>query len=96
MTEKQSYVYMVANKKNTVIYIGVTSDLRKRAYEHRHKLVGGFTKRYTVTKLVYYEAADSIESAIEREKRIKGGSRMKKLFLIKGVNPKFDDLYDKL
>ena len=81
---------------NTVIYTGVTSDLYKRIYEHREKLVEGFTKKYNVNKLVYYEIFDSIEDAIFREKQIKGGSRKKKLDLIKNTNPSFKDLYDEL
>ena len=83
----------MTNKVNTVIYTGVTSDLQKRVYEHKEKLVEGFTKRYNVNKLVYYEVADTMEAAIAREKQIKGGSRSKKLDLIKSINPDFKDLY---
>ncbi len=81
------------NKYNNVIYVGVTSNLEKRAYEHTHQLSDGFTKKYRVNKLVYYEVFNRIEDAIAREKQIKAGSRSKKLKLIKLLNPNFDDLY---
>lgn len=93
---KSGYVYMMMNKGNTVIYTGVTSNLAKRAYEHRQKLVDGFTKRYNVNKLVYYEGLEDITNAIIREKQIKGGSRVKKLRLIEAFNPKFIDLYNEI
>ena len=93
MPQKQGYVYLMANKVNTVIYTGVTSDLEKRVYEHKEKLADGFTKKYNVDKLVYYEIFDDITDAILREKQIKAGSRAKKLNLIKSINPKFRDLY---
>jgi len=97
MTEaKQGYVYLMTNKRNTVIYTGVTSDLQKRVYEHKQKLIEGFTKKYNINRLVYYEVADDIESAIDREKQIKAGSRKKKIDLIKSINPEFKDLYDEL
>lgn len=97
MTEyKQGYVYIMMNKRNSVIYTGVTSDLQKRIYEHKHKLIDGFSKKYNVNKLVYYEVSDNIESAITREKQIKGGSREKKIKLIKIINPEFRDLYDEI
>ncbi|MBU4487834.1 MAG: GIY-YIG nuclease family protein [Candidatus Omnitrophica bacterium] len=86
----------MTNKGDAVIYTGVTSDLRKRAYEHKHKMVEGFTKKYNVDKLVYYEVFDDIETAIAREKQIKAGSRKKKIDLINSLNPKFTDLYEKL
>lgn len=84
------------NKGNTVIYTGVTSDLKKRIYEHKEKLIDGFTKKCNIDKLVYYEVFEDIENAILREKQIKGGSREKKLVLIKSINPGFLDLYDKI
>ena len=68
----------------------------KRVYEHKEKLIDGFTRKYNLNKLVYYEVSDDIESAIMREKQIKGGSRQKKIDLIKGMNPEFADLYDRL
>jgi putative endonuclease len=83
----------MTNKVNTVIYTGVTSDLKKRVYEHREKIIDGFTKKYNVNKLVYYEILDGIKDAIQREKQIKGGSRKKKIDLINSVNPNFRDLY---
>ena len=90
------YVYLMTNKLDTVIYTGVTADLLRRVYEHREGLVDGFTKKYNVKKLVYYEIADDIESAIAREKQIKNGSRKKKIALIKSMNPTFKDLYTEL
>ena len=89
----QYYVYILTNKCNTVLYTGVTNDLKRRVYEHREKLVSGFTKKYNVYKLVFYEATESIEAAIQREKQIKGGSRQKKIDLINGMNPGWRDLY---
>ena len=86
----------MTNKVNTVIYTGVTSDLKKRVYEHKEKLADGFTKKYNVDKLVYYEIFDDIRDAILREKQIKAGSRIKKLNLIKSINPEFRDLYDEI
>ena len=90
------YVYLMTNKRNTVIYTGVTANLEKRVYEHREGLVEGFTKKYNVKKLVYYEVAETIETAIAREKQIKAGSRKKKMDLIKSMNPAFKDLYPEL
>jgi len=83
----------MTNKVNTVIYAGVTGDLKKRVYEHKEKLADGFTKKYNVDKLVYYEILDDIRDAILREKQIKAGSRAKKVNLIKSINPEFRDLY---
>ncbi|HNW25936.1 MAG TPA: GIY-YIG nuclease family protein [Candidatus Gastranaerophilaceae bacterium] len=93
---KQSYVYIMTNYNETVLYTGITSDLIKRVYEHKNKLREGFTKNYNVTKLVYFECFDNIENAIIREKQIKAGSRNKKLELIKKFNPDWIDLYDKI
>ena len=84
------------NRRNTVIYTGVTSDLKKRIYEHKQKFVKGFTKNYNVEKLVYYETFNDMNSAIEREKQIKAGSRSKKMALIQKENLGFEDLYDSL
>ncbi len=86
----------MTNITNTVLYVGVTSNLQKRAYEHKEKLIKGFTEKYNITKLVYYETFEDIENAILREKQIKGGSRKKKLDLIKSINQEFKDLYDQL
>ena len=94
--DHQFYVYILTNKHNTVLYTGVTNDLIRRVYEHREKLVPGFTKKYNVYKLVFYEETESIEVAIQREKQIKGGSRQKKIDLINGMNPGWRDLYKDL
>jgi putative endonuclease len=93
---RQYYVYIMTNAHNTVIYTGITNDLPRRAYEHRNGLGGIFTKKYNVCKLVYYEVTDSIESAIAREKQIKGGSRRKKIDLINSLNPQWKDLYEEI
>jgi len=93
---KQYFVYILTNKRHTVLYVGVTSDLMKRIYQHRKKLVPGFTSRYNVDKLVYYEVFDDAYTAISREKQIKGGSRAKKIDLINGMNPQWLDLYETL
>jgi len=78
MQDRQSFIYILTNKYNNVLYTGVTSNLKKRVWEHREKLVAGFTKRYNVIKLVYYEVFADIRDAIAREKQIKAGSRQKK------------------
>jgi len=93
MRDKQGYVYIMTNKMNTVLYTGVTSDLSKRIWEHKHNInQGSFTAHYKIHKLVYYEVFETIVEAIDREKRIKGGSRRKKLELIRSINPSFKDL----
>jgi putative endonuclease len=88
------YVYIMANPDNRVLYTGITNNLVRRSYEHRMKLIKGFTHRYNVIKLVYFETTDDTVSAIEREKQIKAGSREKKMRLILKMNPKMDDLYE--
>lgn len=93
MKEKTSYIYILFNKRNGTLYTGVTSDLIKRVYEHKNKLVEGFTKKYNVDKLGYYEIFIDISEAIKREKQIKGGSRAAKLKLIESINPNCNDLY---
>jgi len=93
---QQFYVYIMTNTHNSVLYTGITSDLRKRVYEHREKLVAGFTKKYNIGKLVYYEIFIDPENAIQREKQIKGGSRGKKIALVNGVNKEWRDLYDEI
>lgn len=90
------FVYLMANKMNTVIYCGMTSNLRARVYQHRTGALEGFTKRYNVKKLVYYEVLDTAYAAIVREKQIKGGSRQKKVDLINNDNPGWKDLYDQI
>ncbi|MEA3328403.1 MAG: GIY-YIG nuclease family protein [Candidatus Omnitrophota bacterium] len=96
MIRQQGYFYLMTNKTDTVIYAGVTSELQKRAYEHKQKTIEGFTKKYKINKLVYYEVFDDIENAILREKQIKAGSRRKKIDLIKSLNAEFKDLYGEL
>jgi putative endonuclease len=86
----------MTNKNNTVLYTGVTNDLKRRVYEHKNKLVKGFTKKYNISKLVHYEAFSDPENAIIREKQIKGGSRQKKLDLINDRNPAWEDCYEKI
>jgi len=86
----------MTNKTNRVLYIGVTSNLIKRVYEHKTGVVEGFTKKYRCHKLVYYEVFDSIEEAIAREKYLKGKRRSYKEGLIEGMNPQWEDLYDGL
>jgi putative endonuclease len=91
--DTQFFVYILTNKNHSVLYTGVTNDLKKRIFEHREKLVEGFTKRYQITKLVYYEECGDAFGAISREKQIKGGSRQKKVNLINGMNKDWEDLY---
>lgn len=86
----------MTNQNNTALYTGVTNDLRKRVYQHREKLVPGFTSRYNLTKLVYYEIFDNAYDAISREKQIKAGSRKKKIDLIYKINKNWEDLYSEL
>jgi putative endonuclease len=94
--EKQYYVYIMTNKNNTVLYTGITNDLKRRTYEHKNKLTEAFSCRYNITKLVHYEISEDVESAILREKQIKGGSRAKKIALINNSNPEWRDLYNEL
>ena len=94
--EKLYAVYILTNRYNRVLYTGVTSDLRARMYQHREKLMPGFTSRYNVTKLVYFEAGHDALGAIAREKQIKAGSRRKKVDLINTLNPEWRDLCEEL
>ncbi len=86
------YTYIATNKNHTVLYTGITNDLERRIYEHKNKLFLGFTSKYNVNKLIWYENFNSPEEAIAAEKKIKGWTRAKKLDLIKSINPNFDDL----
>lgn len=86
------YVYMLTSWNNNVLYTGVTNDLKRRLYEHKHKLIHGFTKKYQVFKLVYFESTSDVSSAIAREKQIKGWTRQKKNDLIEAVNPEWQDI----
>lgn len=88
------FIYILTNKNHTVLYTGVTNDLRERVYQHKEKLVKGFTKKYNVDKLVYFEHFTHIDEAIAREKQIKAGSRKKKIDLINSINPEWRDLWD--
>ncbi len=90
------YVYIMTNPNRTVLYTGVTNNLQRRVYEHKEKLVEGFTSRYNLTKLVYYEQFQDPGNAILREKQIKAGSRKKKMELVDQMNPHWEDLYGKL
>ena len=96
VVNKQYYVYIMTNNRNTVLYVGVTSDLIRRVYEHKEKLADGFTKKYNIVKLVYYEVLQDIENAILREKQIKAGSRQKKIRLVNSMNSEWRDLYEEL
>lgn len=93
---KQPAVYIMANKPNGTIYVGVTSDLMRRAYLHRNSLVDGFTKKYACKSLVFFEIHQTMESAILREKQLKAGSRQKKIKLIEVENSVWRDLYPQI
>ncbi len=96
MNQKNYYVYILASKRNGTLYIGVTSDLRKRIYQHKNNFVEGFTKKYKVHMLVHYKQTSNAESAIKREKDLKNWKRKWKLDLIEKSNPRWKDLYDEL
>jgi putative endonuclease len=96
MKQKYYYVYILSNKYNNVLYVGITNDLIRRVYEHKNKLVEGFTEKYNVDKLVYYELFNDPINAITREKQLKGYSRKKKVELINSFNPEWEDLYESL
>ncbi len=94
--DKRFFVYILASKKNGTIYIGVTSNLIKRIWQHKQSVVDGFTKQYAVKNLVYYESHDNAESAIHREKRLKEWKRQWKVTLIEKTNPSWNDLYESI
>jgi putative endonuclease len=94
--KKGGAVYIMANRNNTVFYTGSSSNLVKRAWQHKKKLVEGFTKKYNIIKLVYYEVFDSIEEVIKRERYIKGKSRKFKKDLVESKNPTYKDLYKEI
>ncbi len=96
MKYKNGYIYIITNEHNSVYYIGVTSDLPKRIWEHKNKVVEGFSKQYNLTKLVYFESTDSIVTAIEREKYLKGKTRQFKKDIISKFNPSWQDLYESI
>ena len=93
---RQPAVYILASKRNGTLYIGVTSNLVKRVWEHKNNMIDGFTKRYRIHQLVWYEIHESMESAILREKRLKDWKRSWKLDLIESMNPDWQDLYDSI
>jgi len=88
---KQFYVYIMTNESKT-LYVGVTNNLQRRVYEHKNKMIQGFTSKYNITKVVYFEVFNDIESSIKREKQIKGWLRKKKIDLIESMNPDWNDL----
>ncbi len=94
MQIKRGFIYIFTNSYNTVLYIGVTSNLIKRVWEHKNNIIDGFTKKYHLHKLVYFEVFNNIEEAIKREKYLKGKSRTYKKELIQKINPKYKDLYN--
>ena len=91
---KHYCIYILTNKNNTVLYVGVTNNLTRRIWEHKSKLIEGFTKKYNVDKLVYFESFDNPKDAIKKEKQLKAGSRKKKIELINKINPEWKDLYN--
>jgi putative endonuclease len=95
MAEYQYFIYIMSNAHNTVLYTGVTNNLYRRVMEHKSGKGGAFTKKYNVTKLVYFESGNDVKAAITREKQIKGGSRQKKIDLINSMNPEWSDLLEK-
>jgi len=94
--DRQYYIYIMSNKHHTALYTGVTNELKRRVYEHKQKMADGFTRKYNITKLVYYEVYKDPINAISREKQIKGGSRQKKIELINSTNRHWADLYEEL
>lgn len=94
--DNQYFVYLLSNKNNTVIYTGVTNELKQRVYEHKKKMIDGFTKKYNVNELLYFEFTSDINSAIQREKQIKAGSRQKKIDLVNSINKEWKDLYNEI
>ena len=96
MNSNSYYVYILANQNNTTLYIGVTNDLIRRVYEHKNYLVKGFTDKYNISKLIYFEDTNDVYSAISREKQLKKWTRKKKEFLINKINPQWIDLYDSI
>ncbi len=93
---KKFYVYILAKERNSTFYVGITSNLPKRIWEHKNEVADGFTKKYSIKKLVYYEIFDDPENAIIREKRLKKWNRPWKMRIIEEMNPNWDDLYEKI
>jgi len=96
MESAQYFVYILANRTGNALYVGVTNNLKRRVYEHKNGIISGFTKRYNISKLIYFEIFDDPENAIRREKQLKGGSRQKKIDLINQTNRDWIDLYNKI
>ena len=94
--DKNYYVYILSSFKNRRLYIGITSDLRKRVWEHKNKIIQGFTSKYNIDRLVYFDMFDDPENAIKREKQLKNWHRQWKLNLIEEQNPDWDDLYENI
>jgi putative endonuclease len=90
------FVYILTNRHHTVLYVGVTNDLVRRVHEHRIKIASGFTTRYNVDKLVFFEETSDVQAAIAREKQLKAGSRERKIALVNAFNPDWRDLFDDL
>ena len=90
------YIYIMTNRYKRVLYTGVTNNIIRRVYEHKHNVADGFTKRYNAHYLIYYEIFDNIEAAINREKQIKSWKRKRKITLIEGFNPQWHDLYEEI
>lgn len=93
---KQYYVYILAKARNSTFYVGMTSDLRKRVWEHKNEIADGFTQKYKIKTLVYYEVFEDPENAIKREKRLKKWNRTWKMRVIEDMNPDWKDLYDEI
>ena len=93
---KQYYIYIITNQSKSTLYIGVSNNLKRRIYEHKNELFEGFSKKYKLKMLVYYEICDDINEAIKREKYLKGKKREFKLQLINAFNPEWKDLYDEI
>jgi putative endonuclease len=96
MSKTGGCVYILTNKNHTVLYTGVTANLKKRIWEHKQKMVAGFSKRYNLTQLIFAEEHPNIVSAIQREKQIKGWLRRKKIELVNSLNPEWKELYDSI
>lgn len=93
---KSAYVYLLTNDRKNVLYVGATDNLKKRVYHHRHQLVSGFTKKYNVHRLVYYETHSTMDAARAREKQLKGKTRAKKNAMVESTNPSWNDLSSQL
>ena len=93
---KQYYIYILASKRNGTLYVGITNDLKRRVYEHKEKIIDGFTKKYNVNTLVWYESTEDVEKAIQKEKQLKTWKREWKINLIEKNNLEWRDLYSEI